>query len=316
MTSGGSISRRGNVTRSGGGSRSGGGHGGGYSGYRDGAKGGGHHGGGHRHSYSEFYFGPYGYGYGYYGNGFGISIGLPLYPYYYDYYTQPYYIRPYYTDYGVPYDGDNAVVDSTYPVPPTATNGPVIPASAKAADFQLQAEQAFREHRFEDAARLCNHATVEDSQNGKLHLFNAQTLFALGEYRSAAAAIQHGAALLDRSEWGFVVENYKEFYRGDDYVVQMGQLVRFINENPNESYAYLLRGYHYKFLGYDEAARKQLAKAVELESRDRLAAELLAMTGGELPSTAPMPPPTSTEEALTVPDSTTEQIPAEASDNP
>ncbi len=205
-------------------------------------------------------------------------MGLPLYRSYdyYGYYTSPYYTRRSYT---VPYVEQHSA-------PAASASRPVIPAAGKAAGFQLQAEQAFREHRYEEAARLSNHALVEDGQNGKLHLFASQTLYALGDYQSAAAAIQQGAALLDRSEWGFVVENYKEFYRGDDYVTQTARLVEFSKKNPDAAYAHFLLGYQYKFLGYDESARKRLSKAVALESRDRLAAELLVMAGGEVPSAA------------------------------
>ncbi len=72
----------------------------------------------------------------------------------------------------------------------------------------------------------------------------------------------------------------------------MEALVEFIKKNPDASYAYFLCGYHYKYLGYDKAARIRLAKAVELESKDRLATELLAMTGGEVSGAAePIPPP-------------------------
>jgi hypothetical protein len=87
----------------------------------------------------------------------------------------------------------------------------------------------------------------------------------------------------DKSEWGYVVENYKEFYRGKDYVTQMSALVEFTRNNPDEAYAHFLRGYHYKYLGYDKEAQTPLLRAVELESRDRLAAELLVMAGGKLP---------------------------------
>jgi thioredoxin-like negative regulator of GroEL len=162
----------------------------------------------------------------------------------------------------------------------------VIPAAGQAAEFQAQAEQAFRERRYEDAARFATHAIVEDDQNGKLHLFASQTMFALGDFRPAAAAIQLAAGQLDREEWGFVVENYQEFYRGEDYVTHAARLVQFIRDNPDASYARFLLGYHYLFLGHTDAARQQLAKAVELEGRDRLAAELLTRAGGEPPRTA------------------------------
>ena len=135
--------------------------------------------------------------------------------------------------------------------------------------------------------RFSNHAIVDDGDNGKLHLFASQALFAMGDYRAAAAALERGASLLPQSEWGYVVENYRQFYRGDDYVTQMESLVTSIKENPKVAEAHLVRGYQYAFLGYNEAAKKVLEVAVELESRDRLAADLLAMVSGEAPSTPP-----------------------------
>jgi tetratricopeptide (TPR) repeat protein len=196
---------------------------------------------------------------------------------------------PYAVPVPAPYVVETEVVEPTTAVPPAVQNGAVIPAAGAAAEFQLEAEQAFEDHRYEDAARLSNHAIVEDSQNGKLHLFASQTFFALEDYASAAAAVQQAASLLDRSEWGFVVENYQQFYRGDDYVTQMAKLDKHIEQNPEAAYAYFLRGYHYLFLGHKEAARDDLAKAVALENRDVLAAELLKMAGGQVPDAVPVP---------------------------
>jgi hypothetical protein len=276
-------------------------HGGSYN------KGGSYYGGrysNYRPSYSQFYLGGGGLGYSYYGDGFGISIGLPLNRYYgasyYDNYNVvlPNYVesypQPYYTEYVLPTVlpvGSVEVVDTSLAVPTPgltvdAVGLSVIPASGKASEYQAQAEQAFREKSYQDAARLSTHAIIEDGENGKLHLFASQVFFAVGDYRASAAAVQRGAALLDRSEWGFVVENFREFYRGDEYVTQMDALVQFTKANPDLAYLYFLRGYQYKYLGHDEAARVLLARAVELESRDRLAADLLVMAGGEQPAGA------------------------------
>ena len=274
----------------------------GYSGHRSGGYSRGgfsggaplHGGGGAPHGRSYPYYPSHRPGFGYFGPGIGIYFGSSLYPYpYYDYwyYSTPYYTAPYYSGYALPYVEQYGAVDAPPAASTASTNGAVISAAGNAADFQLQAEQAFREHRYEDAARLNGHAIVEDGRNGKLHLFASQTLFALGDFQGAAAAIQQGAAVLERGEWGFVVENYAKFYRGDDYVTQTAKLVEFIKQNPDASYVRLLLGYHYKFLGYNEAAREALAKAVELERRDRLAAELLKMAGGEAPKTPVLPPP-------------------------
>lgn len=269
-----------------------------------------------RHSlYPGYYhYSPYGHS----GATVRIYFGSPFFQsteYYYDHYrtTEPYwYDVPYYIPYTVPVpyvveevvvEDDVAAMEPVEPAPVAVAeldNGAVIPAAGGAAEFQFEAEQAFRDHRYEDAARLSNHAILEDSQNGRLHLFAAQTFFALEDYVSAAAAVQQAAALLDRSEWGFVVENYQEFYRGDDYVTQMAKLDKFIAENADAAHAYFLRGYHFFFLGHKEAAREDLAEAVELEKRDLLAAELLKMAGGEVP--APLAEPTPETEIIPLPD--------------
>ena len=44
-------------------------------------------------------------------------------------------------------------------------------------------------------------------------------------------------------------------------------------------------------MGHKKAAQQDLAKAVSLESRDRLAGELLVVMGGELPKQRPIAAP-------------------------
>ena len=50
----------------------------------------------------------------------------------------------------------------------------------------IAAEEAFREQRYDEAFRFVAHALIDEPQNGKLHLFHAQTMFALGRYEPAA----------------------------------------------------------------------------------------------------------------------------------
>ncbi len=282
-----------------------------------------HFGHGYRPGYGGFYFSNFGFRFGlgfgfrYCGGGIGLGFGIPLFGLNYfgnpwPAYCAAYTTLPYYGYYAAPvqFVSTNIIVPETVLVEPASViepaefepepevgqppqeavqgsaDGPVIAADGHAAEFQRLAEEAFREHRYEDAARLVNHALVEDGENGKLHLFASQTFFALGEYQAAAAAIQTAASLLDRQDWGFVVQNFKKFYRGRDYVTHMEKLVEFMKENPDQPYAHFLRGYHYKYLGYDKSARKQLEQAMQLESRDQLAAELFAMAGGQLPEMA------------------------------
>ncbi len=126
-------------------------------------------------------------------------------------------------------------------------------------------------------------------RHGKLLLFTAQTLFAVGDYRSAAAAIHQATSQLGSEQWGYVVENARQYYRGHAFVDQMDRLNEYIKKNPDAGYAYFLRGYQHGFLGHLQTAVRDLNKAVELESRDKLAARLIERFGGTPPATADQP---------------------------
>ena len=160
----------------------------------------------------------------------------------------------------------------------------VPPSAQRESDYQRLAKDAFRAGRYDQALRLGNHALVEAPRDGKLYLFVSQALFATGDYQGAATAIHRGASLLEPKDWGYVVENFRKYYRGKDYVEQMDRLTKFIEANPDAVSARFLRGYHHAYLGHRETARRELAKAVELEGRDKLAARLLEMFGAQTPS--------------------------------
>jgi len=85
------------------------------------------------------------------------------------------------------------------------------------------------------------------------------------------------------------VANFRRYYGNDDYAKQMKLLAKYIEENPDAAHARFLRGYHWGFLGHLDIARRDLAKAIELESRDKLAASLLERFGGKKIS-PPSPP--------------------------
>jgi len=136
---------------------------------------------------------------------------------------------------------------------------------------------------------MANHALVEMPRDGKLLLFAAQTLFAVGDYQNSATVIHQAASQLDAKQWGYVVENYKQYYRGRAYVDQMDRLNEYLKKNPEAGYAHFLRGYQHGFLGHPKSALRDLSKAVELESRDKLAVELIERFGGKPPAVADRP---------------------------
>jgi len=232
-----------------------------------------------------FGYGP-GYGYGYSPWSYGYS------PWYGGYGYSPWY------SYGVPiYDGyaDGGYIDSgsAYYSPQGSPQGAQVAETSRGGDsaegtrFLRRAEEAFRNGRYDEAVRLVNHAAVESPGNGRLFLFMGQALFAIGQYGPAAGAIHQGMALLDPSDWGSVVRNFRNYYgNANDYTDQLRKLERFVGDKPDAVYAHFLVGYQYGYLGYPDHARNELNKAVALESRDELAGKLLEQFGGEAPRVA------------------------------
>jgi len=161
--------------------------------------------------------------------------------------------------------------------------------SSEGLGYQRRAEEAFRASDFQGAARMANHALVDMPRDGKLLLFTAQSLFAVGDYRNAASAIHQAVELLDSQQWGYVVENYAQYYRGRAFVEQMDRLNEYLKKNPEAGYAHFLRGYQHGFLGNQQSALRDLNKALELESRDKLAAQLIERFGGEPPVASAQP---------------------------
>jgi tetratricopeptide (TPR) repeat protein len=154
-------------------------------------------------------------------------------------------------------------------------------------DYQRRAEAVFQAGDYAQAVRLGNHALVETPRDGRLFLFVSQALLATDDYQGATAALYQATTLLEQKDWGYVVQNSRDYYRNNDYDRQLQRLTKFIDENPNAAYARTLRGYHYGFLGNKQAAKRDLAQAIELEKRDKLASELLAMFDGKSETAPP-----------------------------
>jgi len=227
-----------------------------------------------------YLFGGYGRGLA---GGYGYGLGN------YSYYQGGSY--PYYSYYG----NNTPLRVYTGRIDPDSADTVAPPANA--GEFEEEAILAFRAGDYREAARLANHALVESPDDGRLYLFAAQVMFAVGDYEGSAALVHQAATMVAPSELGTVVENYRQYYRGRDYIDQMDQLIAFLEQDPNSSAALFVRGFQYGFLGHRDAAVKDLTKAYELESRDQLAAELIEQFGGTAPEaaerdSAPLPLPT------------------------
>ncbi len=181
---------------------------------------------------------------------------------------------------------------------PQADNPEVLPGAIEQTvakpisgpDYSGEAKRAFRENNLAGALRMINHALVEMPRDGKLYLLKGQILFAVGEYQRSAIAIHQAASFLDKKDWGHVVKNYQDYYRGNHFVQQMGKLKEYLKKNPDSAPAHFVRGYQHGYLGHHKTALRALAKTLELESRDQLAAELIRQFGGTVPEQASQNP--------------------------
>lgn len=163
---------------------------------------------------------------------------------------------------------------------PTTTTGAVapglsianktaVPTDLRAQSDQLLAEAAFRERRYPEAMEAANRALGRDRDNGKLWLFSSQLNLALGKYEEAANDVSLAMLMLKEKEWFWVIKNFREFYRNEDYVTQIEALSRHIQTNPKDAAAVGLRGYHYAGLGYPKEAIVDLKKAAELAPKEQ-----------------------------------------------
>lgn len=246
---------------------------------------------------------------GHSGSNFGIGFSLgPISAYYGPWYS---YSGPWHSFYGPaygyygPWSGDYAYewpyyygetqVSSAYldPDSPAATSQLAAPpprmqraTTPEGRDFQRRAEEAFRRGQYDQAVRWANHAVVEMPQDGRMFEFLSQALFAVGDYGAAAGAAHQGIAMQDDAAWGGIVKDFGRFYGNpNDYTEQLRRLEKFANQHAEAPYARFLLGYQYGFLGYPTEGRRELEKAVSLESRDEIAQRLLEQFGGTAPRT-------------------------------
>lgn len=300
-------------------------HGGGHHG------GGGHHYGGWGHSGYSGHYGGYAHGY-YSGHGSSYhhyspftgqhhyygSHYSPSRHYYYGHHYYPYYGYSYWPYYGYGsaygYGVYGSVPRVSYYVEPRAYAESYPRETSAGVEYLRRAETAFRSGDYEQAVRWANHAIVEMPRHGKHYLFLSQALFAVGEYRESAATVQQGMTLLNTSDWGDVVKNFRRYYTSSDYVDQVRRLEKFVEDNPEAAYARFLLGYHYGFLGYPTEARRELTKAAELEGRDEMAGRLLELFGGQRTTRSTdtnRPKPAPAERVDTTPDAAAVNDPIE-----
>jgi tetratricopeptide (TPR) repeat protein len=186
------------------------------------------------------------------------------------------------------YDQSITVFNYSQPLPPPPSD-PVNDAQAlTSADSAIQvfdqARAAFQQGDYKQALALVDKAIQELPTDATLHEFRALCLFALKDYKQAAATLY--AVLAAGPGWDWETMNYL-YPDASTYTAQLRALEAYHKANPGSAEASFVLAYHYLVLGHVEHAIKQLDNVVRLLPDSQLSAELLAALKTESSREAP-----------------------------
>lgn len=125
-----------------------------------------------------------------------------------------------------------------------------------------------------------------------VHEVRALALFALGDFQSAAAALNSLLATAPGMDWTTMAGLYGNV---EDYTTQLRALEAHVNANPNDAAARFVLAYHYLVTGHHDAAVVRLREVVALQPRDVVARKILTALDPEAPAPATTPAATPTE---------------------
>ena len=207
-------------------------------------------------------------------------------PYYNPYYTQSYNFGPTTIDYEQPVQ----VVD--YGDQSDGANVPAV--SPEATQHADAARQAFYDQNYRRAKSEIDQALGLMPGDPAFHELRALVLFAMGEYRAAAAAVHSLLAVGPGWDWTTMIGLYAN---EDIYTKQLRALEVFRRDHPNDAAARFLLAYHYLTMGHTPAAATELKAVVQLQPQDRVAAQLLQMITSAPNQEGQAGPPTAPDES-------------------
>jgi tetratricopeptide (TPR) repeat protein len=194
------------------------------------------------------------------------------------------YGNPYYSDGGGGYDYSEPIA-AYQPVPEqapaTTTEAPAttsaLPPGVSEEGMALfdQSRAAFATGEYQTALDLCNQVLKTMPNDAVVHEFRSLVLFALNNYREAAAGVYAVLSAGPGWDWTTLSSLYGNVA---DYTTQLRALEKFVKENPKSSDGHFLLAYHYLTAGHADAAHAQLLQVDKLMPKDRLVTQLLTLT--------------------------------------
>ena len=261
------------------------------------------------------YASPWNWGYYNYSNPYYAAPAANT-SYYYDYsqplvattaayadagYGDPAYGAPAYAatdpgvDPGLPAPGQVAadVPPPTPGIDPAAGNlaGDASATQEQVGEIFDNARQLFAKSNYPGALEEIDKAGALAPKDPDIHQFRALCLFALKDYRQAAAAIYSVLAAGPGWDWTTVSNLYPST---STYTTQLRALEAYSQKNPNATDARFLLAYQYLVTGHNEQAVEELQIVTKLQPNDQLASQLLQSLSapqGQQPAAVPAGPP-------------------------
>jgi len=120
-------------------------------------------------------------------------------------------------------------------------------------------------------------------QDAVVHEVRCLTLFAVGDYATAAAGLNSLLSSAPGMDWTSVSSLYGNV---DDYTAQLRKLEQFVEANPAEAAGQFVLAYQYLMLGEQDMALAALREVTRLQPQDAVAARMLTALD---PPPAPAP---------------------------
>ena len=199
----------------------------------------------------------------------------------------------------LPADYAQSTADAQPAAATTTDAAPALPPGVSQEGMALfdQSRAAFAKGDYKQALDLCNQTLKTMPNDAVVHEFRSLVLFALKNYREAAAAAYAVLSAGPGWDWTTLSSLYAN---PADYTPQLRALEAYVKQNPKSSDARFLLAYHYLTAGFPDAAQKQLSEVDKLTPNDRLVKSLLGITSASDPQPAtPTPkPPLETDQLI------------------
>jgi tetratricopeptide (TPR) repeat protein len=200
------------------------------------------------------------------------------------------YVNPYYV--ATPVVVQYPVLNYSQPIsttaPPPAENSPVEQAALAASD---QARTAFYRGNYTQALNQLDAALAQTPGDAVLHEFRALTLFAMRNYKEAAATLYAVLSVGPGWDWTTMIDLYPS---EDVYESQLRALEAYVRQNPNAPDGHFVLAYQYMTAAHPEEAAQQYQDVLHLVPNDSVSRQMLALLsstddqqGASPPATAP-----------------------------